>query len=216
VHPHFLSSLLHCRHHSHQAAFPRRRSHPQSAALGGPPLPFTIRKPAWRRALLRPALPSRRVAGACLPKLGACAAVGGRSFGAALAGARHQQRLGVPVGCEVLAVRQQLAAPAKVRRLFAACCCVGRCTCVFGAVVRAGCACGICASCLASTAGSTRSGKVLALHSSCTSLSLGLAQQLVADPSGQHLLAQGTSRGCVCLWDVRFLLCVNSWQHPQR
>jgi phosphoinositide-3-kinase regulatory subunit 4 len=46
--------------------------------------------------------------------------------------------------------------------------------------------------------------------------SLGLAQQLVADPSGQHWLAQGTSRGWVCLWDVRFLLCVNSWQHPQR
>lgn len=46
--------------------------------------------------------------------------------------------------------------------------------------------------------------------------SLGLAQQLVADPSGQHWLAQGTSRGWVCLWDARFLVCVNSWQHPQR
>jgi hypothetical protein len=44
----------------------------------------------------------------------------------------------------------------------------------------------------------------------------GLAHQLVADPSGQHWLAQGTSRGWVCLWDARFLICVNSWQHPQR
>lgn len=46
--------------------------------------------------------------------------------------------------------------------------------------------------------------------------SLGLVSQVVADPSGQHWLAQGTSRGWVGLWDVRFLLCVNSWQHPQR
>lgn len=46
--------------------------------------------------------------------------------------------------------------------------------------------------------------------------SLGLVSQVVADPSGQHWLAQGTSRGWVALWDVRFLLCVNSWQHPQR
>lgn len=46
--------------------------------------------------------------------------------------------------------------------------------------------------------------------------SLGLVSQVVADPSGQHWLAQGTSRGWVTLWDVRFLLCVNSWQHPQR
>jgi hypothetical protein len=46
--------------------------------------------------------------------------------------------------------------------------------------------------------------------------SLGLLSQLVADPSGQHWLVQGTSRGWVGLWDVRFLLCVNSWQHPQR
>lgn len=46
--------------------------------------------------------------------------------------------------------------------------------------------------------------------------SLGLVSQLVADPSGQHWLVQGTSRGWVGLWDVRFLLCVNSWQHPQR
>lgn len=46
--------------------------------------------------------------------------------------------------------------------------------------------------------------------------SLCLVSQLVADPSGQHWLAQGTSRGWVALWDVRFLLCVNSWQHPQR
>eukprot|EP00879_Flechtneria_rotunda_P022840 GHRR01024135.1.p1 GENE.GHRR01024135.1~~GHRR01024135.1.p1 ORF type:complete len:413 (+),score=138.78 GHRR01024135.1:1164-2402(+) len=46
--------------------------------------------------------------------------------------------------------------------------------------------------------------------------SLGLCQQLLADPTGQHWFAQGTSRGWVCLWDVRFLLCVNSWQHPHR
>jgi hypothetical protein len=46
--------------------------------------------------------------------------------------------------------------------------------------------------------------------------SLGLVEQVVADPSGQHWLAQGSSRGWVCLWDVRFLLCVNSWQLPQR
>jgi hypothetical protein len=101
-----------------------------------------------------------------LTQLGACSAAGGRSFRAALAGAGHQQRLCVPVGCEVLAVRQQLAAPATVRRAFAACCAVSRCVHVWWFLCRceAGCACGMCASCCASTAGSTRKGEVWVLQ----------------------------------------------------
>lgn len=43
---------------------------------------------------------------------------------------------------------------------------------------------------------------------------LGLLQQVVADPTGQHWLLLGTGRGHLRLWDVRFLLRVNSWQHP--
>jgi phosphoinositide-3-kinase regulatory subunit 4 len=45
---------------------------------------------------------------------------------------------------------------------------------------------------------------------------LGVLQQLVNDPSGQHWLLLGTSRGHLRLWDVRFLLRANSWQHPAR
>lgn len=40
--------------------------------------------------------------------------------------------------------------------------------------------------------------------------------QVVLDPAGQHWLLTGTSRGHLRLWDVRFLLRVNSWQHPSR
>lgn len=42
------------------------------------------------------------------------------------------------------------------------------------------------------------------------------APQVVADPQGQHWLLLGTSRGWLRLWDVRFLLQANSWQHPGR
>ncbi|GBG00520.1 phosphoinositide 3-kinase regulatory subunit 4 [Raphidocelis subcapitata] len=45
---------------------------------------------------------------------------------------------------------------------------------------------------------------------------LGLLTQVVLDPGGQHWLLVGTSRGHLRLWDVRFLLRVNSWQHPSR
>lgn len=45
---------------------------------------------------------------------------------------------------------------------------------------------------------------------------LGLLQHVVADPVSQHWLLLGTNRGHLRLWDVRFLLRVNSWQHPAR
>ncbi len=46
--------------------------------------------------------------------------------------------------------------------------------------------------------------------------SLGLVEHLVADPTGGNWLLSGSSRGYLCLWDVRFRLAVNSWQLPQR
>ncbi|KAL4452504.1 hypothetical protein ABPG75_008166 [Micractinium tetrahymenae] len=42
----------------------------------------------------------------------------------------------------------------------------------------------------------------------------GALERLVLDPASQNWLLGGTSRGHLCLWDARFRLPVNSWQHP--
>lgn len=42
----------------------------------------------------------------------------------------------------------------------------------------------------------------------------GALERFVLDPTSQNWLLGGTSRGWLCLWDVRFRLPVNSWQHP--
>eukprot|EP00798_Chlamydomonas_sp_ICE-L_P013060 gene13060-3672_t len=46
---------------------------------------------------------------------------------------------------------------------------------------------------------------------------LGLTEQLVADPQGrQHWVLGATNQGFLSVWDVRFQMCVKSWQHPLR
>lgn len=42
----------------------------------------------------------------------------------------------------------------------------------------------------------------------------GALERFVLDPASQNWLLGGTSRGWLCLWDVRFRLPVSSWQHP--
>lgn len=42
----------------------------------------------------------------------------------------------------------------------------------------------------------------------------GAVERLVLDPTSQNWLVGGTSRGHLCLWDARFRLPVNEWQHP--
>lgn len=42
----------------------------------------------------------------------------------------------------------------------------------------------------------------------------GALERFVLDPSSQNWLLGGTSRGWLGLWDVRFRLPLNSWQHP--
>lgn len=37
---------------------------------------------------------------------------------------------------------------------------------------------------------------------------------MALDPSDQNWLVTGSSRGQLCLWDVRFRLPVNTWQYP--
>ncbi|GLI69871.1 hypothetical protein VaNZ11_014588, partial [Volvox africanus] len=45
----------------------------------------------------------------------------------------------------------------------------------------------------------------------------GLPEHLLADPShSASWLMTGSSRGYLCLWDVRFLQCVHTWRHPLR
>jgi hypothetical protein len=50
----------------------------------------------------------------------------------------------------------------------------------------------------------------------CSSPRLPPPPKVVADPLGQHWLLLATDRGHLLLWDVRFLLRVNSWQHPSK
>ncbi|MEW5319540.1 MAG: hypothetical protein WDW38_010685 [Sanguina aurantia] len=43
---------------------------------------------------------------------------------------------------------------------------------------------------------------------------LGLTQAVAVDPHGCNWILTGSQRGFLTLWDVRFGLCVNRWQHP--
>lgn len=42
----------------------------------------------------------------------------------------------------------------------------------------------------------------------------GVVERFALDPSSQNWLLAGSSRGQLTLWDTRFLLPVNAWQHP--
>lgn len=44
--------------------------------------------------------------------------------------------------------------------------------------------------------------------------SAGVVERFVLDPASQNWLLAGSSRGQLTLWDARFLLPVNAWQHP--
>ena len=45
----------------------------------------------------------------------------------------------------------------------------------------------------------------------------GLPEHVVVDGSGaQHWALSGSSRGYLSVWDVRFQMCVHTWQHPTR
>ncbi|KAK9817197.1 hypothetical protein WJX72_010933 [[Myrmecia] bisecta] len=46
--------------------------------------------------------------------------------------------------------------------------------------------------------------------------SQGFLEKLVTESEGANWLVTGSSRGQLSLWDMRFRICVNSWQHPQR
>ncbi|GAX85401.1 hypothetical protein CEUSTIGMA_g12817.t1 [Chlamydomonas eustigma] len=54
----------------------------------------------------------------------------------------------------------------------------------------------------------------------CSHPSMGLTEHMVLEPSlgsgHQHWLLTGSSRGYLTLWDVRFQMPVNTWQHPTR
>ncbi|MEW5304984.1 MAG: hypothetical protein WDW36_007556 [Sanguina aurantia] len=43
---------------------------------------------------------------------------------------------------------------------------------------------------------------------------LGLTQAVAVDPHGCNWILTGSQRGFLTLWDARFGLCVNRWQHP--
>lgn len=47
-----------------------------------------------------------------------------------------------------------------------------------------------------------------------SSPSAGVVECFVLDPSSHNWLLGGSSRGQLSLWDVRFRLPVNTWQHP--
>ena len=42
----------------------------------------------------------------------------------------------------------------------------------------------------------------------------GLLERMALDPWGRNWLVTGSTRGHLSLWDMRFRLPVNSWQHP--
>ena len=42
----------------------------------------------------------------------------------------------------------------------------------------------------------------------------GVVERFVCDPASQNWLVGGTSRGHLSLWDIRFRLPLNTWQHP--
>lgn len=44
----------------------------------------------------------------------------------------------------------------------------------------------------------------------------GVLVRVAPEPGGDNWLLTGSSRGHLTLWDMRFQLPINSWQHPQK